>query len=247
MDTENFLHSLAGEEDINSVLSTVDVQTGQKLAAYLQSPGYGIFFDPSKNHDAWIQPGPLPEDVRSSAASLLMELVERFPNTPLGDALAEAAESDPEEVEELQRQLDERNYAVPDSTTTRKTRGSAQRVFANSVKKNYGHRCAVTGITTKEFLVAAHIVPWGEDQSIRLDPSNGICLSLIVDKAFEEGFLVIEDDLTIRVARERMKEDVALLLLLEPHDGMRLNAPASAPPKPEYLQRRRLLVGQKVS
>ena len=120
-------------------------------------------------------------------------------------------------------------------------------MFAGSVKSNYGYRCAVTGIATKEFLDAAHIVPWGDDPSIRWGPSNGICLSLIVDKAFEEGFLTIEDDLTVRVVRERIKEDAALLSLLEPHDGKKLNAPTSEPPKPEYLQRRRQLVGHQTT
>jgi predicted restriction endonuclease len=77
-------------------------------------------------------------------------------------------------------------------------------------KANYGNRCAITGITTRSFLIAAHVVPWSEDQSIRLDPSNGICLSLLVDRAFENGCLEIEDDYTIRIDWGRVGGDSEL-------------------------------------
>lgn len=91
-----------------------------------------------------------------------------------------------------------------------KTRGSAQRAFAKAVKTNYGFRCAVSGIKSRDFLIAAHIVPWSEDQTIRLDPSNGIGLSLLVDRAFEKGYLRIEDDHTIRIDLDRVGDDHAL-------------------------------------
>ena len=103
-------------------------------------------------------------------------------------------------------------------------------------------RCAITGIETSEFLVAAHIVPWSTDQSIRLDPSNGICLSLLVDRAFEKGYLIIEDDLTIRVDGDRLGDDDSLRSQLEPYSGRKLNAPVVGGPKIEYLQRRRALI-----
>ena len=95
---------------------------------------------------------------------------------------------------------------------------------------------------TKDFLVASHIVPWSEDQSIRLDPSNGICLSLLVDRAFEKGYLQIEDDLTIRIDWGRVGDDQALRSQLEPYNGQKLSAPTKGAPRPEYLQRRRALV-----
>ena len=104
---------------------------------------------------------------------------------------------------------------------------------------NYGYRCAITGLATKDFLVASHIVPWSKDETIRLDPSNGICLSLLVDRAFEKGYLLIEDDYTIRIDWDRVGNDSALRSRLEPYDGQKLNKPAKGAPKLEYLQRRR--------
>lgn len=143
----------------------------------------------------------------------------RYPAAPQGDVAAEAAELDPGEVEAFREQIEDKNYSVADSSATLKTRGSAQRAFANAVKSNYGYRCAITGIGTKDFLVASHIVPWSEDQNIRLDPSNGICLSLLMDRAFEKGHLLIEDDLTIRIDWLRVGDDQVLRSLLKPYDG----------------------------
>jgi predicted restriction endonuclease len=161
---------------------------------------------------------------------------------PQSDAAAETLEADPAEVEAFRNQIERESFEVPDSTATVKTRGSAQKAFADAVKSNYGMRCAITGIETKEFLVAAHIVPWSTDQSIRLDPSNGICLSLLVDRAFENGYLIIEDDQTIRIDSDRLGDDDSLRSQLEPYNGMKLNAPAEGGPKVEYLQRRRALI-----
>jgi predicted restriction endonuclease len=150
-------------------------------------------------------------------------------------------EADPDEIEAFREQIERANFEVPDSTATVKTRGSAQKAFADEVKSNYGLRCAITGIETRDFLVAAHIVPWSKDQSIRLDPSNGICLSLLVDRAFEKGYLLIEDDHTIRIDLDRVGNDQALQSWLEPYEGRTLNVPAEGGPKLEYLQRRRAL------
>jgi hypothetical protein len=239
---ENVLTGMHEAEDIESVLARLDPSTGQAVAAYLQRPRYGIFFDPAKNHNAWSKPAPLPEDLALSAAVILEMMKERFPILPQGDSAAEAAESDPVEVEEFQQQIEHKDYSVADTTATIKTRGSAQRAFADNVKANYSYRCAVTGIATREFLVASHIVPWAEDMSIRLDPANGICLSLIIDRAFEKGYLLVEDDLTLRVDHKRVGSDAALLAMLAPHDGTALSAPSQEPPNPEYLRRRRALV-----
>lgn len=239
---EEVLSEIHGSLDPAAVVSSLDRATGRAVATYLRRPGYGLFFDTSKNHDAWSQAAPLPEELALSATQLISALEERFPAFPQGDAAAEATEPDPVEVETFRKQIRQGDYSVPDSTATVKTRGSAQSVFADAVKANYGYRCAVTGVGTREFLVASHIVPWSADASIRLDPSNGICLSLIVDRAFEKGYLLIEDDFTLRVDRERVGSDLALLALLAPHDGALLSEPSEDPPKTEYLQRRRVIV-----
>jgi hypothetical protein len=236
------LLKLSASNNIASEVEAFGADTGRELVAYLQNPAYGLFFDPTRNHDAWKQAASLPAQVGANAESLLKILNEKYPATSLGDAAAETADTSAAEITIFREQIEQKNYEVPDSHTTTKTRGSAQRAFAEAVKANYGSQCAITGIKNRNFLVAAHIVPWSVDQTIRLDPCNGICLSLIVDRAFENGHLIIEDDLTIRVDWERLGDDEALKKNLQPYDGKRLNVPALGKPKLEYLQRRRALV-----
>lgn len=225
-----------------SAIAALDADTGRELASYLRNPGHGLFFDPSRNHDAWTQLTPISTQDKASYNDFLPLLEAQFPQTVQADAAAEALEADPAEVEVFREQIEQNSYDVADSTATTKTRGSAQTAFAEAVKRNYENRCAVTGIVTKGFLIASHIVPWSEDQSIRLDPSNGICLSALVDRAFEKGYLQIEDDLTVRIDWSRVGDDQALRRELEPHDGRKLLAPVKQPPNPEYLRRRRALI-----
>jgi HNH endonuclease len=245
---ENAILKLVASEDRVAAIDALDLDTGRALTNYLGRPGHGLFFDPTQNHDAWSKPTPLPAQFAASVDDLLQTLKARFPAAPKGDAVppgdaaAEALEADPDEVEAFREQLKQKSYGVADATATIKTRGSAQKAFAGAVKANYEYRCAITGVITKDFLVAAHIVPWSEDQSIRLDPSNGICLSLLVDRAFEKGHLLIDDDLTIRIDWARVGDDHALRSQLGPYDGMKLTAPTKGSPQPEYLQRRRALV-----
>lgn len=239
---KQILSELESSDSPNAVLGGLDADVGRELTAYLRRPGYGLFFDPARNHDSWILPAPLSERLATDANVFLDTLNVLYPAAAPGDAAAESAEPDPSEVKAFVKQIEDKNYSVADSSTTIKTRGSAQRAFANAVKSNYGYRCAITGIETKDFLVASHIVPWSEDQSVRLDPSNGICLSLLMDRAFEKGHLLIEDDLSIRIDWRKVGDDVVLRRQLEPYHGQKLKPPQAGAPQPKYLLRRRELV-----
>ena len=214
---------------------------GRAVSAYLRKPGHGLFFDPAHNHDAWVQPAPLVTSIAATLDHLIETLQTRFPANVQGDAVAEALETDQDEVDAFSQRIDEGSFEVPDATATVKIRGSAQKAFAAAVKANYGYRCAITGISSRDFLVASHIVPWSKDQTIRLDPTNGICLSLLVDRAFEKGHLLIDDDLTIRVDWSLVGTDNALRDQLLPYDGCQMREPTRGSPQASYLRRRRSL------
>lgn len=239
---EDALRQLDARTDWTPVIDSLDGYEGRALVNYLRRPGYGLFFDSTRNHDAWLQPTPLSKKLLVSVGDFMGALEARFPRPPQGDAAAETSEVDPDELHIFRNQIEHKNYGVSDSIATTKTRGSAQRAFAEAVKSNYGWRCAITGIVTRNFLVASHIVPWSVDQSIRLDPSNGICLSLIVDRALEKGYLLIDDDFIIRIDWNRVGDDDRLRSQLEPHDGQKLRMPLKEAPQPEYLRRRRALI-----
>lgn len=236
---EAALSKIIASADTDAAIAMLDESTGRNLVRYLQQPGYGLFFDPSRNHDAWFSPAPLSSEVLLRAEELVQKLDARFPASAQSDQAAEALESDADETEAFREQIRNSDYAVPDSIATAKTRGSAQRAFAMAVKANYEGKCAITGVATKDFLVASHIVPWSKDQSIRLDPSNGICLSVLVDRAFEKGYLLVENDLTIRINWDKVGRDDALRQQLSSFDGQKLRTPVKETPSPEYLQRRR--------
>jgi putative restriction endonuclease len=154
------------------------------------------------------------------------------------DAIAESFRGSREESELFSRRIAEGKYAVEGTEITTVTRGSAQKAFAGAVKKNYDWTCAVTGIRTRAFLVASHIVPWSEDPSIRLDPSNGICLSTFVDRAFDAGFLEITPSSRTRVRWENVDDDASLREALKGIDEVALTAAQHTAPDPRKLQRR---------
>ena len=209
------------------------------LAWHLFSNDHDLYFDPTKKADPWQSHPPSPSEKEGAAQDPLTNPVTSPVAELDSDSSAECLDHSEEEVSALEEKADQGDYKVPDSTATVKTRGSAQRVFAKRVKDNYGWRCALTGIETPSFLIASHIVPWSVDEAIRLDPANGICLSVMVDRAFEHGYLVIQDDLAINVAWDIVGDDDALAALLAPLDGVKLKSPSAHPPKIEYLQRRR--------
>jgi len=154
------------------------------------------------------------------------------------DQAAEAADVDIKEVATLQKRFNSGVYFVEDQAGTTRVRGSAQRVFAKAVKENYGWECAVTGISTRAFLVASHIVPWSADKDIRIDPSNGICLSTFVDRAFDTGFLEIRPNGRTFVRWDKVKGDLILKTQLSKIDDIEIAKPAANPPDPAKLAMR---------
>lgn len=78
-----------------------------------------------------------------------------------------------------------------------------QNVFRTMILNNYDSTCAITGITIPDLLIASHIIPWAENEPNRLNPENGICLSNLYDKAFDQGLITVDpDDLTIVLSKE---------------------------------------------
>lgn len=77
---------------------------------------------------------------------------------------------------------------------TRQRKG--QDYFRRMILANYGGRCALTGIDIPQLLLASHIIPWADKshKNDRLNSCNGICLSALYDKAFDQGLITISPD-----------------------------------------------------
>lgn len=72
-----------------------------------------------------------------------------------------------------------------------------QQFFRRAVLSSYRGRCCMTGLSEPRLLVASHIVPWSADRSNRLNPRNGLCLSSLHDKAFDQGLITLTDNFRI--------------------------------------------------
>lgn len=76
-----------------------------------------------------------------------------------------------------------------------------QSFFRSAILSSYNSRCCVTGLTIPKLLSACHIVPWSIDIKNRTNPQNGLCLTELHHKAFDEGFFTITPDFKIEVSK----------------------------------------------
>jgi putative restriction endonuclease len=84
-----------------------------------------------------------------------------------------------------------------------------QNVFRQIVIANYNGKCAITGIDIPDLLIASHILPWSKNEAERLNPENGICLSPLYDRAYDKGYIGINDKFEILLSDELKKKSKA--------------------------------------
>lgn len=77
-----------------------------------------------------------------------------------------------------------------------------QYFFRISVLSAYSNKCCITGLSIPALLVSSHIKPWKDSnaRTERTNPSNGLCLNALHDKAFDRGFITIDYDYNIVVS-----------------------------------------------
>jgi len=112
-----------------------------------------------------------------------------------------------------------------------------QNFFRRSVLSAYSGRCCITGLSHPSLLVASHIVPWQADKDNRLNPRNGLCLSVFHDKAFDQGLITITHDYSVRVAssaKSMQKNQFASEWLLG-LNGKKISLPEKFIPSEEFI------------
>jgi len=75
-----------------------------------------------------------------------------------------------------------------------------QAFFRRAVLASYGSQCCMSGLSEPGLLLASHIVPWASDAGNRLNPSNGLCLSALHDRAFDNGLITVDTGYRVRVS-----------------------------------------------
>jgi putative restriction endonuclease len=102
-----------------------------------------------------------------------------------------------------------------------------QRFFRQTVLESYNNRCAISGLAIPELLVASHIIPWSEDESRRADPTNGIALNALYDKAFDRHLISFDEDFRLVLSpkiKEKQKDEMIQTYFLN-YEGKKLDMP----------------------
>jgi putative restriction endonuclease len=115
-----------------------------------------------------------------------------------------------------------------------------QRVFRQMILKTYANQCAVSGIDLPELLVAGHIIPWAADKRERLNPENGICLSHLHDRAYEQGLICIDTSYRLLISKRLKAESTKEFYqqFFGRFEHQLIHLPKTYQPKREFLEYR---------
>lgn len=112
-----------------------------------------------------------------------------------------------------------------------------QNFFRRVVLSSYNNKCCITGLSISELLVASHIIPWSVDEKNRLNPTNGLCLNNLHDKAFDSGFLTITPDFNIKISKliYEKKNDETIEMFFKKYDNQKMILPEKFLPGKDFL------------
>ncbi|MDP2142182.1 MAG: HNH endonuclease [Gammaproteobacteria bacterium] len=149
------------------------------------------------------------------------------------------------EIPSLEIDEEEIDYSGKDKVVITTAR-DGQRFFRNSVLSAYDFKCCISGLANPRLLVASHIVPWRNEVSNRLNPANGLSLSVLHDKAFDIGLITINEDMTVRVSKKSLDElDYFYRDTILSYEGKPISLPEKFFPKLEFLAYHRAEVFEK--
>ena len=124
------------------------------------------------------------------------------------------------------------SYVV--QTTARR----GQDFFRSAVLSAYNQRCCITGLSIPGLLVASHIIPWRIDIHNRLNPKNGLLLSVLHDHAFDKGMIAINNDYKLIVspfALAGFADDAFFASTVIAYQGRQIHLPEKFIPDREFL------------
>lgn len=113
-----------------------------------------------------------------------------------------------------------------------------QCVFRQMVLSNYSNKCGITGIDVPDLLFASHIIPWSQNETERLNPENGICLSALYDRAFDKGYIAFDESYKVLISSS-LKKSIGsdyYPKYFAPIEKTKLIQPVKYLPKKEFLE-----------
>ncbi len=115
-----------------------------------------------------------------------------------------------------------------------------QNFFRRAVLAGYRGHCCISGVSDSRLLVASHIVPWSCDKANRLNPSNGLCLSAIHDKAFDSYLFSLSDDWRVMLSTPlKDTKDKFLRRVFWAVDGEKIDLPERFVPDLAFVAKHR--------
>jgi hypothetical protein len=111
-----------------------------------------------------------------------------------------------------------------------------QQFFRKAVLSSYRGKCCMSGLSEPRLLLASHIVPWSQDKANRLNPANGLCLSALHDRAFDQGLIALTDEFTVIFSESlRQRDDAFVRDVLLPLAGRQIELPERFMPSVELV------------
>ncbi len=120
-------------------------------------------------------------------------------------------------------QLKDKTKGKLGGVNTSQSRGSLGKIFSDNVRTIYDNKCCITGISTRSILESSHISPWDKDIENRGNERNGLLLSLILHKCFDNGLISIDDQYKVLVSKGI--KDKTLYSYLKSYEGKKINLP----------------------
>src|SRR3989337_3866704 len=112
-----------------------------------------------------------------------------------------------------------------------------QNEFSTQVRENYGMKCCFPDcdVAERNFLRGGHIARWADAPELRGQISNGLCLCLMHDQAFERGLFTIDLELRIWVDPKKVSSSPWAMSYLQPYHRSELRLGAILPSEEALL------------
>jgi predicted restriction endonuclease len=109
--------------------------------------------------------------------------------------------------------------------------------FRKSVLASYNATCCISGLRHEKLVIASHIIPWRMDTKNRLNPQNGLCLSALHDRAYDQGLITVLPDFTVRVSTSvaALTGNAFLTESLQRFNHQPIQLPERFGPSPDFL------------
>ena len=124
---------------------------------------------------------------------------------------------------------------------------TVQNLFRKAVIASYHNTSAICRMCVPDLLVASHIIPWSQDPSKRMHPTNGISLCSLHDRAFDRGYISLTNEYTILVSDKlnAHKSHSITRTMFHDFDKKSIHLPFRFAPEPSCLEWHRTRFGFK--